>query len=164
MSKLKERILVGLGEMAVSGDPNLVLDCIGLGSCIAASIYDPIAHVGGMAHMVLPSSEGRETIPSAKYVDMGIPMLFAEMIRQGGLKSRMKIKLAGGARMFQIPGLTQQLNIGDRNTDMVKEVIKRMGLSLAGSDIGGNLGRSMHLSLETGETIVKTVGREPVIL
>ena len=52
-------IMVGLGEVKASKDPDAVLACLGLGSCIAVAVYDPKAKVGGMAHVVLPKSRGK---------------------------------------------------------------------------------------------------------
>ncbi len=56
--------------------------------------------------MVLPTSGDRGgNRASPKYVDAGIPLLFQEMSKQGALKSRLVIKVAGGAQMFSIPGV-----------------------------------------------------------
>ncbi len=52
--KNEEMVVVGLGEMQVSNDPNMALACLGLGSCIGISAYDPVARVGAMVHVVLP--------------------------------------------------------------------------------------------------------------
>ena len=49
-------ISVGLGEVEVSKDPLVVLAAHGLGSCIGVLAYDPIAKVGGLAHILLPDS------------------------------------------------------------------------------------------------------------
>ena len=42
----------------------LVLTTIGLGSCVAIALYDRDAHVGGLAHILLPSqSMSRRSMP-----------------------------------------------------------------------------------------------------
>ncbi len=55
-----KRILVGMGEFAVSHNPH-TLSCIGLGSCIGVALYDRISHMGGLAHIMLPDSEEPES-------------------------------------------------------------------------------------------------------
>lgn len=43
----------GIGEMKVVHNPHQLI-IVGLGSCIGLSLYDRIAKVGGMAHIMLP--------------------------------------------------------------------------------------------------------------
>jgi chemotaxis protein CheD len=47
---------LSLGEWAVTDGRDGVLTCLGLGSCVAFIAYDPVARVGGVAHMVLTDS------------------------------------------------------------------------------------------------------------
>jgi len=53
---------IGMGELVVSKDPQDVLSCIGLGACIAMCIWDPAARIGGVAHMLLPTSRSNSEI------------------------------------------------------------------------------------------------------
>ena len=158
MTITRTNIMVGLGEAFVSRDAGLVLTCIGIGSCVAISVFDPLLRVGGMAHMVLPESDGKEIGFRAKYVDAGIPFLIEELLKHGANKSRMIAKMAGGARMFLVPGDNGRLNIGERNIAMTEQVLARHGIPIAAADVGGDCGRSVYLYVETGETVVKTVG------
>ncbi len=48
---------IGISEMRVSNQPDDVLVTYSLGSCIGVTIYDPIVHVGGMIHCMLPNSK-----------------------------------------------------------------------------------------------------------
>jgi len=47
-------IVIGVGDCQVSRNPEDCLVTYALGSCIAVIIYDPIAHVAGMLHYLLP--------------------------------------------------------------------------------------------------------------
>ncbi len=51
--------IVGMGRIVVERDP-AVLSCIGLGSCIGVSLYDKEKKIGGLAHIMLPDSEGTQ--------------------------------------------------------------------------------------------------------
>lgn len=165
MMTYEKSVVVGLGEMEVTKEQSAVLTSVGVGSCIVVCAYDPVSKVGGMAHLVLPKSdrEGNRNAP-ARYVNTGIPMLFREMTRQGAIKSRLVVKIVGGARMLIIPGLDAQLNIGERNITEARASLAEEGISLAAADIGGNYGRTVQLFLDSGKVTVKTVGGENVEL
>lgn len=153
-------VVVGLGEWAVSTDPNVTLVCLGLGSCVALCAYDPVAKIGGMAHFVLPASaEGRNAGPAAKFVDTGIPVLLREMERLGAARSRLVLKIAGGARMITAPGLNGALNIGDRNVASARATLAALGLRITAEDTGGTGGRTVRLQVGTGMLTVSAAGK-----
>jgi chemotaxis protein CheD len=152
-------VVVGLGQLHVAKGDDTVLVCLGLGSCVGLSAYDPVSKVGGMAHMVLPSSsEGHSGAPSPKFVDCAVPMLIERMIQFGALKSRLIIKIVGGAQMVNANGRIGVLNIGDRNVEAAKAALAALGLPLHGADTGGSHGRTARLYLSSGTLQVSTVG------
>lgn len=153
-------VVVGLGELKVSGDPASVLTCLGLGSCVCVACYDPISKVGGMAHVVLPASEGRVSEPTPKYADMAVPMLLEEIKKAGGIRSRLVVKLAGGAELSRAPGLDNAFEIGAKNQVAVKEALSKEGVKVAVEELGGNKGRTVRMYVDTGRITVTTAGRE----
>ena len=50
------RVVIGIGEFAVSDRPGDVIITHALGSCIAVCIYDPLTCVAGMLHFLLPEA------------------------------------------------------------------------------------------------------------
>jgi chemotaxis protein CheD len=152
-------VVVGLGEWTVSTDPRTTLVCLGLGSCVALCAYDPVAKVAGLAHFVLPTSaEGRSAGPGAKFVDTGIPLLIGEMERLGAARSRLVLKIVGGARMITAPGVNGALNIGDRNVASARSTLAGLGLRIAAEDTGGVRGRTVRLNVGTGTLTVSAAG------
>jgi len=152
-----ESIVVGLGEMRVMKGQSAVMSCVGLGSCIALCAYDPVAKLGGIVHMVLPTSgAGDKEQMSAKYVDTGVPLLFQEMSRQGAIKSRLVVRAAGGAQMLSIPGSNGRLNVGERNIAELKVALAKESISASVIDVGGTRGRTLKLFLGTGKLTVRT--------
>ncbi len=92
--KNEEMVVVGLGEMQVSNDPNMVLACLGLGSCIGISAYDPVARVGAMVHVVLPHGNVADCGRSpTKYANTALPSMINQMESKGAVKSRIVIKI-----------------------------------------------------------------------
>jgi len=153
-------ISVGLGERYISKDPSKVLVCYGLGSCIGVSIYDPLLKLGGLAHIVLPSSSMARVQDSlAKFADTCIPLMLQEMSSLGCNKSRLVVKIAGGAQVLNLPGQANRLDIGGRNIKAVEEAFAREGLVILKKDVGGNYGRTMQVYIKNGVVTIRTVGR-----
>ena len=148
--------VLNLGELRAARGDESVLVCLGLGSCVGLCAYDPVAKVGGMAHMVLPSSsEDRNAGSSPKFVDCAIPTLMEEMEQLGALRS---IKIAGGAQMVSGGSAAGVLNIGERNVVATKTALADLGLKLRGEDTGGTHGRTVRLYLNSGQLLVSTAG------
>ncbi len=153
--------VVGLGEIAVSKNPDDVLVSLGLGSCVCVAVFEPTSGVAGMAHIVLPDSGGEERRRSAKFADVAIPQLFEQMKKAGAASTGMVIKLAGGSQMMQAtaPGATQ-MNIGGRNIEAVKDLLKKAGLQVKAEDLGGTHGRTVRLTVGTGTVTASTAGKD----
>ncbi len=152
--------MVGLGEVKTTQDPEEVLTCLGLGSCVAVCMYDPIAKVAGMAHIVLPNSDGKTEKTGGKYADTGVPLLLDMMLKSGAIKSRITVKIAGGAQISKAKGMGDAFQIGARNIEAVQVVINANSMRVKGSDTGGHHGRTMRFNLDTGQTLVTTAGKE----
>ena len=50
-------IIVGIGELFATTSPTK-LQALGLGSCVGVALYDPVTKVGGLAHVMMPESNG----------------------------------------------------------------------------------------------------------
>lgn len=156
-----ETIPVGLGELKASAKKGQVLVCYGLGSCIGLALYDSVARVGTMVHVVLPDSSlsrGQE-VPPGKFADTAVRAAIAEMIKLGAVRSRLTARMAGGARMLNVAGAGSKLDIGARNIDAVRAALQAEGLRLCAEDTGGSHGRTLQLFVDSGRLLVSTVGR-----
>jgi chemotaxis protein CheD len=133
---------------------------LGLGSCIGICIYDAVAKVGGMVHIMLPNSEiASGTVNIAKFADTAIPSLLQEVESLGAVRKRLVTKIAGGAQMFSIAGSQTNnslMNIGAKNITAVTEICSKLGLAINASCVGGNVGRSITLNLENGDLDIRT--------
>ena len=153
----KDSIIIGMGELAVSSSPKTVLACIGLGSCIAVCAYDRVVKVGGMIHIVLPQHHSENPAEYSKFADTGVPLMLAKVIQNGGDKSRLVVKIAGGAQMTVAPGLKDTFKTGEKNMLYILAALEKVNVSLAAADVGGTLGRTVKLHIATGQVLVKTV-------
>lgn len=151
---------IGLGGLKVTNDPGDELVCLGIGSCIAIGIYDPGSGVAGMAHLVLPESiAGRDDGENARFVDTGIPLLVQGMEARGASRTRMVVKIAGGAHMIARAGVDGE-SIGDRNTVSTRQTLSALGMTIAAEDVGGTCGRTVRLYADSGVLVVSSAGTD----
>ena len=154
---MRNDISVGLGEIKISKEPEDVLVAFGLGSCVGVSMYDPLVKVGGLLHAVLPISNGKDT-PTPKYADSGIELLIDQLMKTGANRTRLLVKMAGGANMLTAPGLSQTFDIGTRNIDAARTVLKKFGLKIINEEVGGQIGRTVRLYVANGRVTIRTMG------
>jgi len=151
-------VKVAMADLNVAG-PNGILRTTGLGSCVGLTLYDPVAKIGGLAHVMLPSSsiarEGQLNL--AKYADTALPVLLNKMMDMGAVQARMVAKMAGGAQMFSFAGAGDTMRIGPRNVESCKEGLQQMGIALIAEDTGENYGRTVELDCFTGKFTVRSV-------
>ena len=153
---MSEVIKVGMADLNVCKAPD-VITTLGLGSCIGLVLYDPVTKVGGMVHYMLPdSTKVRNNSNIAKFGDTGIRELLKRVVAAGASKPRL---IAGGARMFEVSGLSDVGNIGARNAEAAKAILKELGIRLVAEDTGLNYGRTVELHCDTGEFYIKSVGK-----
>jgi len=140
-------IVVGISDLNI-GKGSDVLVTYALGSCVGICIYDPMTKVGGLSHIMLPSSTLNNTGATnpMRFADTAIVMLIRKMEAAGAMRVRMKAKIAGGAQMFAAVGNNSLANIGARNVEAVKQVLARERIPIIAEDTGKNYGRTVHFS------------------
>jgi chemotaxis protein CheD len=108
-----EPIKVGIAESKIGTSPASIITN-GLGSCVGVCLWDPVSRIGGMVHVMLPdSTQSNSVLNKAKYADTGIVLLLSELCQRGVNKNRLVAKIAGGAQMFNFPGTSNLMRIGD---------------------------------------------------
>lgn len=152
-------IKVGMADYKVGRAPDSLIS-YGLGSCIGVALYDPQAKVGGLLHIMLPdSTQSRATDNPAKFADTGLPLMLKDVVAQGAARPRLVAKMAGGAQMFAFAKTTDIMQVGSRNAEACKAMLKKLGIKLIAEDTGGTCGRTVTLDLETGKYIIKTMAK-----
>lgn len=155
-SLFTQRVIVGVGDMAVSNNPQVILSTYALGSCIGVIAYDSVTKVGGILHFMLPDSaisRDKAAKQPAMFGDTGLPLFFRALIGMKADPHRMRIFVAGGAGMLagQDP-----FKIGERNSVVTFDYLTKYGLSIRQRDTGGSINRTVHLEVGTGATNLKT--------
>ncbi|MBP5194933.1 MAG: chemotaxis protein CheD [Lachnospiraceae bacterium] len=156
---MAETIKVGIADMNVVLPPDAIMT-IGLGSCIGIAIRDKTSKIGGLVHIMLPSSlEVKSNANIAKFADTGIPELVKRLEAKGAVRSRMVAKIAGGARMFAFQSKSELSAVGERNVEATKKVLADLRIPIIAEDTGENYGRTVTFFPETGDYEIKAVGK-----
>jgi chemotaxis protein CheD len=154
-----ELIKVGMADLKVCTSPDSVTT-LGLGSCVGIAIRDPLTKIGGLAHIMLPDStqiKDNRNIP--KFADTGITELVNQMSAKGANKARMVAKIAGGAQMFAFQSNNTLIRVGERNVEATKKKLKELGIPIVAEDTGKNFGRTVIFYPETGDFVIRAVGK-----
>ena len=143
------------GEFFVSPEPMIVYTV--LGSCISACIRDPIVGVGGMNHFMLP--EPKETAhdswgESTRYGSYAMESLINEILKRGGLKSRLEIKLFGAGKIYE-----GNIDVGANNAKWVIGYLKSEGLAAIKTDLGDVFPRKVYYFTDSGRVLMKRIER-----
>ncbi len=153
-------IKVGMADLNAASNPG-ILTTLGLGSCVGIVFYDDKNKIGGMAHIMLPSSRiaGGDNINEAKFADTAIEKLLDLMAGMGAKFTNITAKLAGGAQMFaNRNGSNDVLKIGQKNVEQILKILQEKDIKVLAQDTGGNYGRTIELHTETGVLMIKTIG------
>ncbi len=146
--------------MKVSADSGDLIVTYALGSCLGIAIYDPVACVGGLLHVMLPLAE-IDPVKAKKspymFVDTGVPELLTECYKAGAEKENLVIKAAGGSCLKDCEK-EDYFQIGKRNFIMLRKILWKNGLLMKSYDIGGNGSRTMFLDIGRGEVTVRSAG------
>jgi chemotaxis protein CheD len=148
-------ITVGVGDLQVSNDVGSVLVTYGLGSCIAVLVFDPVRHVAGMVHYMLPLSSitpDKAKERPAMFGDTGVPLLFNRMLGLGSKKSDWIVKVVGGA---SIQDDNKVFEIGKRNYVILRKLLWSAGVAIRAESVGGGLSRTCRLFVGDGRATVR---------
>ena len=127
-----------------------------LGSCISACIRDPYAGIGGMNHFMLPVSNDmsllklKDTSAAARYGNFAMEQLINEILKHGGDRRNLEVKLFGGGRV-----LTHMTDVGKRNIEFAVEYVRLEGLKLISEDLGDIYPRKIQYDPLTGKARMK---------
>lgn len=153
-----EKWQVGVGELAVSNDPNVVLATWSLGSCLGITMYDPVARAGGLLRALLPEAAAhpaRAAERPALFVDSGLAALLRALAPYGVEPPRLQVCLAGAAQCL---GASVPFDLGERNLRVARRLLGQYQLRVRATAVGGVSSRSLFLDLGTGTVRVHACG------
>ncbi len=157
---MSHNVIVDIAGAAVADSPEEVLVTYSLGSCLGVVLYDPVLHIGGMVHCMLPLSQIDAHKAAEKpfmFVDTGVMQLLEMMYKRGCRKKDLIVRAAGAARVMDNSNL---FRIGERNYAVFRKVMWKNGLLIKREDIGGENSRTLRLHIATGQLTIRSGGVE----
>ncbi|WP_136635686.1 chemotaxis protein CheD [Pseudooceanicola onchidii] len=149
-----ESVSISQGEFAVSGKSGAVISTI-LGSCVAVCLWDDTAGVGGMNHILVAQSNVGGIANDFAGVN-AMELLINALVREGAMRTRLKAKVFGGARMVR--GLS---DIGHANGAFALKFLDQEGIPCIGNSLGGSSARHIRFYPAEGRVMQKTVASAP---
>ncbi|HMW21870.1 MAG TPA: chemoreceptor glutamine deamidase CheD [Burkholderiaceae bacterium] len=137
------------GEYFVHDEDVLIMTT--LGSCIAACIWDRVAHVGGMNHFMLPDV-GSGMADGGRYGSFAMELLINELLKRGANRMTLEAKVFGGAAV--ISGMSS-LNVGERNTRFVLDYLATERIPVVSKDVMEVYPRKVCFLPHSGKAMVK---------
>jgi chemotaxis protein CheD len=149
--------MVRMGELAASAGAADVLVSLGLGSCIGLALVDRRTGVAGLAHVVLPASEGHAVNQNRlKFADHAVPALIDRVERLGARRPKLEAVLVGGASMFAVS--SGALEVGQRNEAAVRAQLNTRRIPIIATETGGNRGRTIRVHVADMRVTVREAG------
>lgn len=154
---MSKNITVGISDLNIAKAPD-VLVTYALGSCVGICLYDGMAKIGGLSHIMLPTmvTPSRELKQIYRFADTAIPTLVHKLEQAGARPVRLKAKIAGGAQMFATAGGSSLSNIGQRNVQAVKQALQKLNIPIIAEDTGKNYGRTLYFNVADGTMRIKS--------
>ncbi len=133
-----------------------------LGSCVAVTMFVRRLEAGAICHGILPSCRGNRScaggdlcVEGIRYVDCSIRRMY-EWLRQFGVgRGEIEAKVFGGSDMFSAGEDPSRVTVGKQNIIRAFQVLDEEKLRVAASDVGGQVGRKILFSTQTGEVLLK---------
>jgi len=144
------------GQYYVSNNDELIATV--LGSCVSVCAYDRVAGIGGMNHFMLPlytdnhKAAWGDTVISAetRYGNFAMEHMINDIIKHGGVKSRLEVKVIGGGRVME-----KMTDVGLRNISFIYSYIANERLKLVSEDVGDKYPRKVLFHVKTGKVKVR---------
>ena len=157
-------IKVGMADLNVCVSPDSITT-LGLGSCVGIAVRDPVTKIGGLAHVMLPDSTSiRMNANIPKFADTGIEELVRQVVARGANRGRLVAKIAGGAQMFSFQSKNDMVRVGDRNVEATKKKLAQLKIPILAEDTGKNYGRTVIFYPETGDFVIRAVGKPESVI
>ena len=160
---MNNRLVVGIADMKMRQYEGELIT-YALGSCIGLCFYDPMIKLAALLHVMLPLNMETGRKNPLKYADTGIRETLRQMEGMGARRGRIVVKIAGGAKMFDVPGGGSLGNIGQRNIESVHLNLKKEGIRLLKEDVGGTAARTLWFDAATGIGYIRSYGKPEGIL
>ncbi|MBF0620772.1 MAG: chemotaxis protein CheD [Magnetococcales bacterium] len=152
-------------EISISTKPILVSTI--LGSCVSLTFFHAKTNTAAICHGMLPNAPNHSDQapePNQKncfrYVDCAVNFIIGQLREKHVPLKELHIKMFGGSEMFiqgekDIVQSEWKESVGQKNIAAAKACIKKSGLTIRATDVGGLRGRKIFFYTDTGEVLLR---------
>ncbi|MBY0454696.1 MAG: chemotaxis protein CheD [Burkholderiaceae bacterium] len=125
-----------------------------LGSCVSITLWDPIKRIGAMSHFLLPKrTYTTEPIRhlDARYGDEALLLMLGELAQVGVSPAQCQGKIFGGGNMFPGHRSAGSMQIGQRNGEAARALLRDRGIPIVSESLFGIGHRQIIFDVSTGD-------------
>ena len=149
-SDSKESVYLMVGDLYFGNQAREVKTL--LGSCVAVTLWHKGFGIGGMCHIALPETRTDTVDPmNTRFADGAINTFLLYMTDAGLQPKDFKVGLYGGGQMFHYRHRESYIDIGAKNLEIVRRLLKLHKFRVIDEDVSGPYYRHIALDLKTGQ-------------
>jgi chemotaxis protein CheD len=125
-----------------------------LGSCVSITLWHAASRSGGMSHFLLPTrgiTGGVAGELDGRYGDEALASMLAQLAATGVRAGACVAKIFGGGNMFPRHTRTGAVQVGQRNGEAARRLLRQHGIRIAGESLYGVGHRQIIFDLGTGD-------------
>jgi chemotaxis protein CheD len=155
-SQQNDSYFLHAGQVHVSAQLQSVI--LILGSCVGVCIWDPVHHIGGATHYLLPEWDGRGAA-SPRYGTVAIETLLQKLIEAGAKREQLIAKVFGGGCLFDSMRRSEARkdSLGERNIETAMAVLAKERVPIVYAEVRKNRGQRIVFHTGTGESLVTSL-------
>lgn len=153
--------VVPSGSFVVEKSTAVILKAF-LGTCVGLAMYDPVARVGGLFHILIASPVGSSAEDPLQYASTGVPIFLGELYKYGARKENLRAVVAGGSLVGAVNLQDLDLDIGGKTVDTVNAILNDQGIAIEYSETGGYFSCILSIDLQNGEYHIEPIWKRPL--
>ena len=152
------RSFVASGSFEVGAKQERLLQAF-LGTCVGVAVFDTVADVGGLIHLLLPEPASPDSVyQPEKYATTGMPMFLKALMDLGATPNNMQAVVAGGALVGPVTPQDIHLDIGGRTAEKAYVALHEAGIAVQRSETGGFFTCSIELDMQHWQCHIEPSG------
>lgn len=125
-----------------------------LGSCVAVCLKNEHKPYAAMNHYLLATNPGGRDPDKGRYGDTSIETI-VWLMQKLDPNGSMTAQIFGGGAVVGHLGAAS--DIGKKNIEMARAILRRKGISITGEDVGGTQGRRIYFDTASNKVTVKVI-------
>lgn len=123
-----------------------------LGSCVSIVLWHPVQRVGAMSHYLLARRSGAATgALDGRYGEEALTLLLRGLQRTGVNTIECQAKIFGGGNMFPQQPLAGAIDVGRRNGECARELLRAHGIPVVSESLFGVGHRLVAFEIDSGQ-------------